>query len=287
MAGCGAAARWAPRVAAAFTDHGWHPDVRRSASPGDERHLAAAAARVGHDLVVAVGGDGTVHHVANGLLDAGTDAVLGHIPVGTGNDFARLTGLTARGVAGSVATLVRGVERRFDVGRANGEWFVNALGVGFGAEVVRRTLPLRRYRGFPLYLTGALQTFGTFRAPVLRIDADGVRRAGPVMLIEVAIGVTGGGGFRFTPDARPDDGLFDVCLIEQVGWARFLLYLPRVMRGTHGRLPPVTLFRTPFIDIAGPGDPLTVHLDGELLSPAATKLRAEIYPGRLRVLCAR
>ena len=285
-AGRGRGRRAESPIGVAAREQGWKVAIESTRYPGEERELATRAADDGWPTVVAAGGDGTVHEVANGLLQNGpSSALLGHIPLGTGNDFARLLGIPGRSVAESMAVLSRASECRFDVGRALGEYFINAMGIGFGAAVVTETLRLKHLSGFALYLAAAWRAFLKFEAPTLEVKLDQSRESGRVMMVEVLVGQTAGGGFRLTPDADPSDGMFDVCLIREVGLLTFLRYLPRVMRGTHAGLPPVTIARSRRVTIECPEGPPTVHLDGELRTAPSSTVEIETLPASLKVLC--
>jgi diacylglycerol kinase (ATP) len=109
---------------------------------------------------------------------------------------------------------------------------------------------------------------------------------GRMTLVEVAVGRSGGGGFRFTPDADPADGLLDVCVVRAVGLARFVTKVPSVIRGTHAGLPEVALFRTRAVQIRALDGPLHLHLDGEFRAAPESAAVVTVEPGRLRVLLA-
>lgn len=287
QAGRGRARRFAARLLKAAHDHGWDVTLRATQHAGQETSLAAEARSEAWPLVIAAGGDGTVHGVANGLLaDGTTDTVLGHIPIGNGNDFARSIGLQGRSPEENFELLLHGKVKKLDVGRAVGEVFINGMGVGFSAEVVRRLLEFKHLRGFPLYLAAVYRTFVHFHAPELEVCTEEHRERGRIMMIEVTNGPTAGGGFRLTPDAVPDDGVFDVCVIRTVGRTQFLKHLPSVVRGTHARLPEVTLFRSQRIRLSGGDRPLTLHLDGELRHDVQGPITVELIPRGLQVLCA-
>jgi YegS/Rv2252/BmrU family lipid kinase len=284
-AGRGRAGRLRPALHDAFARGGGVVDLRETTHPGHERDLARAAAHEGWPVVVAAGGDGTVHGVVNGLLEASAESALGVVPMGTGNDFAKLTGIPRGAPRPTADHLGRAVVRRFDVGHAAGEYFANGLGFGFGPAVIRHMSALPRLRGFALYLIAAYRTFADFRPVVVSLDAAEYHETGPVMLAEIAVGTTAGGGFRLTPDADPTDGQFDVCVIREVGLLEFLRYLPKVVRGAHIGLPPVTVFRTARITWHGQ-PPLELHMDGELRTIEADHLDVRVAPARLKVLCA-
>jgi len=254
--------------------------------PGHGSDLAALAAQAGARCVVAVGGDGAVHEVANGLLAARSSAALGVVPVGSGNDFAKLVGVHGHDIARAVARMATARERRFDAGRVLGEYFVNSLGFGFGPAVVRTRNAMPGLKGFLSYLVPVVRTFASFRPPLLEVEADGFQERGRMMMVEVCNGTTAGGSYRFAPEADPADGCIDVCLIRRVGLLRFLAALPRVMRGTHAGMPEVALVRTTRLRIRAPEEPLVLHLDGELREPAVHECTVTLEPGCLNVLVA-
>jgi len=254
--------------------------------PGHATELAAQAARDGAERIIAVGGDGAVHEVANGLLAAGTGAALGVVPTGTGNDFAKLTGVYKHSVERAVDRLVVARPRCFDAGKVLGEFFVNTMGVGFGPAVVRTRNAMPGLKGFLSYLVPVMRTFARFRPPLCDVRADAYTERGNMMMVEVCNGTTAGGSYRFAPDADPADGLLDVCLIREISLPRFLYALPRVMRGTHGRMKEVTIVRTRTLALRTPEAPLVLHLDGELRMPDVKECTVTVKPGCLNVLVA-
>jgi YegS/Rv2252/BmrU family lipid kinase len=286
-AGRGAGRRVEAAVARAFRGQGWAVDVARTEGPGHGQQLAAAAARDGAKHVIAVGGDGTVHEVANGLLHADSDAALGVVPVGSGNDFAKLIGVYGHDPARAVARLVTARSRRFDAGRVFDEWFVNSVGFGFGPAVVKTRNAMHHLRGFLSYLVPIVKTFFQFQPPVFDVAAPGFRERGYMMMVEVCNGTTAGGSYRFAPEADPSDGKLDVCLIRRVSLPRFLMAIPRVMRGTHVKMREVALIKTSKLVIRSPEEPLLVHVDGELREPGVNECTVELERGRLNVLVAR
>lgn len=185
-----------------------------------------------------------------------------------------------------IIALEHGTDRAFDVGQVEGEYFTNGFGVGFDTAVLSEMARLPSLRGSALYAVAVYRAFLRYRAPTITVDAAERTASGPTMLTEVSIGRTAGGGFRLTPDADPTDGLFDVCLIRQVGLWTFLRYVPRVIRGTHASLPPVTMFQTAALRLGTPGLPLIAHLDGELRRYDGEAVDLRVVPGALRVRCA-
>jgi len=294
-AGRGVAARALDPIVREFRRQGWAVEAERTDRPGHAVELAAGAVRAGAGCVVAVGGDGTVHEVANGLLRQATGGVgaqhaaplLGVVPIGSGNDFAKLVGVARHSPLRAVRRLVTARAVAFDVGHVLDEYFVNSAGVGFGAEVVRVRNAMPGLSGFLSYLVPVFRAFARFRPPRLEVRASGFGETGYMMMVEICNGTTAGGSYRFAPAALPGDGRLDVCVVRRVSLARFLLAVPRVMRGTHGTMREVALFQTRSMTLRSLEGPLVLHLDGELRESAVRECTVRVQPGRLKVLVAR
>jgi diacylglycerol kinase family enzyme len=175
-----------------------------------------------------------------------------------------------------------------DVGRVTipgqePRYFGNVVGVGFDGAVLIETLKMRRLRGLGLYLLAVLKTiFLNFEAPATIIEYDGERMELPAMLVSVTNGPREGGGFLIAPEAKPDDGLFDVCIADEVSQLTMLRLLPHFLRGTHVDLDPITMVQAEQISISSP-DGLIAHVDGEVLCTNAPWIKCEILPGALDV----
>ena len=184
--------------------------------PGHAIEIAEAA-RGRFETVIALGGDGIVHEVANGLMRIPVDERprLGVIPVGSGNDFARTIGMSEC-VPDAVVQFLEADEVALDVGVCNGEFFLETLSFGLDAAIALDTVERRKRtgeQGTILYLKSGLNQLlrhlDTFECEA---ELDGERSIeSPVHLLTVQIGPTYGGGFRICPDADPTDGVFDIC----------------------------------------------------------------------------
>jgi len=286
VAGGGAGRRLEDSVIRAFRTQGWSVELARTEGPGHGRELAARAARDGVHRIVAVGGDGTVHEVANGMLRHRTAAQLGVVPLGTGNDFAKLVGVHRHAPLRAVAQLAAARVRRFDVGRAGDEYFVNSMGIGLGPEVVRLRNTMPGLKGLWSYVIPLPGAFLRFRPVLCEVSSAEWCERGYIMMVEVCNGTTAGGAYRFAPGADPADGYFDVCVVRRVSWLRFLGAIPRVMRGTHPGMREIKLFRTREVVLRTPEAPLLLHLDGELRALEGRECRVRVEPGCLNVLVA-
>jgi YegS/Rv2252/BmrU family lipid kinase len=254
----------------------------RSEYPGHAQRLAAAAAeRDRYTAVVAVGGDGTINEIVNGLL--GSTMPLGFIPIGTGNDLVKMFDLPPNRPLIAASRLRGAVARPVDVGVANGRAFINGLGCGFDAQVAVENLRPTRLRGFAVYLMALLRALRHYQAPPMQVTFDGQVVQHRMLLTTVGNGRCHGGGFWVTPDARLDDGLFDVCICTAMRLDEIVRHVPKVLRGTHTKLKQVRMAHATHVVIESE-EPVPVHVDGEILGVALRQVEIALKPGALNVL---
>jgi diacylglycerol kinase (ATP) len=282
--------RW-PEIARRAAELGLTGETLFSERPGHAASLAQQAAEGGARLVVAVGGDGTVHEVANGLMHAAAETrpELATIPRGTGKDFARSFRIP-KGVEDALAVALDGVTRTVDVGRAaftawDGSaaesYFANFAGAGIsGAVAARANTSSKALGGKASFFWATSAVFVRWKNSEYRVTVDGERRAGRMLEVIAAIGDQLAGGMRLTPDADPADGLFDVVLIGDATKVDFVRTLPKIYRGTYLPHPRAEVVRGKHVEIET-AIPLPIALDGE--QPGTTPAAFEIVPGALRV----
>ncbi len=247
------------------------------------RAAAEAAARAGH-VVVAAGGDGTARDVLSGVLAAGDpEALMGHIPLGTGNDLGLALGRVGRGIEAALDALEDRRVVAIDVGQVNGgEYFVNVLGVGFDAEVVRRRMG-HRVRA-PAYFPAVIGTIVGYRPQSYQVSWPGGGREGPALMVTAMNGRCEGGGFMLAPEASLEDGLLDTYWIDPISLWQFVRYVWAVRRGTHGRLRMVQSWRADRLRVNSESR-IQYHLDGEYRElPAGTALEVVVHRQRLRMI---
>jgi len=269
-------------MARALRDAGVSFELAETSAPGEAERLAAAA--YGFDDVIAAGGDGTVHEVVNGLLRAGTGAALGVLPLGSGDDFAKML---PPGEA--VARIARGKPQPMDAGRIRSEgterYFANGMDIGFGAHAARnvRRVP-RLLTGFGAYLGALAMTLARYPMLEVRLQLDeGEPFAHTTAMTAVMNGRAFGGSFHVCPDACADDGELDLLIADGVGRLEILRLVPRIMRGTHAGDPRLKLTRARRVLIESEA-PLLVEADGEIAFEDARRLEIAVLPGALRVL---
>lgn len=267
--------------------------ILRTEAPGHGVELAREAARDGADRILSVGGDGTIHEVANGVLGAGVDPPpVGILPVGTGNDFYRMVD-APDSPEEALEVFVGGRARRFDVGLARfdgGErFFVNLLGLGIDVETLRQRDRFRRLPGLAQYLAALLSSVVRYDPFPIRVELDDGEETieDRTHLCVATVGPSVGGGFLVNPDASPDDGFLDLCFVRALGLLEIARVLPAVVRGRHGGMTQVRLrrFRRMTLERTD-GEPFPFQLDGDLVPRPARRVEAEIRPGALPVLVA-
>jgi diacylglycerol kinase (ATP) len=293
--GAGRGRRMAERILVGLERRGIDADLVATTAPREAVRLGLEAARSRVDLIIAAGGDGTVHEVANGLLRAleqGVDGpVLGVLPVGTGNDFAKLVG-PLKDLEGSLDVIADGEVRRYDACTAEWDetqqWFINAGGTGIDVEVVRQILRKRGGSSPAVlkYLSAVLRSLVSYEAIPLRIRMDGQTIERDAMIVVAGNGRCVGGGFWVCPSAEPADGRFDICIVNEVSYLGAMNALPRIMLGRHEDHAKVEMYQAKEVVIEAVGsDPLFFQLDGELHEPPdARRLTLRIQPGALPVM---
>ena len=282
----GAAGRRWPELAHEAASLGLQGDTRFSERPGHLTELAREAA-ANADLLVAVGGDGTVNEVVNGI--AGLDVELALIPRGTGGDFVRTFGIP-RKLDRAVEVALRGRTRAIDLGRGRyrswaGEdeesYFANIASAGMSGAIAKRTNETSKALGGKIsYYWSTLAVYTGWQTGEMRVSVDGEIRGGRMIDLQVANGRYVAGGMMLCPEAEPDDGVFDVLVIGDVNTRDLLFVLPKTYRGKHLPHPRLELLKGRVVTVDA-DEPLPVELDGE--QPGTTPARFELVPRALRL----
>jgi YegS/Rv2252/BmrU family lipid kinase len=278
--------RW-PELAHRAARLGLSGETLFSERPGHLIELARSAVDGGATLVIAVGGDGTLNEVVNGI--AGRDVDLATIPLGTGMDFGRTYGIPTK-FEDAVRIALEGKPRTIDAGRVSyrtwgGEdaerWFANVGSVGMSGAVAQRANGMSKALGGKATFFYALaRVFFEWENTDVTVRFDGEERHGRMHDVIVANGVWHGGGMMLAPDARPDDGAFDVIMIGDVGKVDFLTTAPKLYKGKHVGHPKIEVVRTARVEVDA-AERLPIELEGEQVG--TTPATFEVVPGALRV----
>lgn len=241
-----------------------------------------------YDLVIAVGGDGTSHEVANGLaLSDNRETALAFLPTGSGNDFARMLGISSNFHQAS-EQIINGKTKLVDLGKINGAYYNNSLGIGFDARVAAMAARMKQETtrtGLLLYLSALFRIlFHDYYCHDISFkydDSDWIKKK--IVMMAANIGITYGGGFHITPHAVNDDDLLDVCYVDELSVLQVMMRVPFVIPGWHEWMKPFHSFRARKLTVRSEKE-LPVQVDGETFS--AKVLEIEVVPKGLKVVVA-
>ena len=305
ISGKGYAKKVAEQAYAALTESGAQGQLTFTSASGDAKRFAQEAVSDGIRSVIACGGDGTLHEVVNGIA-AVPDVTLGVLPCGRGNDFAAAIGVPLKPEA-AIATLLSGTPIRVDLGccyqnslqlkggavepessltdnrqPTTDNYFTTIATCGYDTEVSRRAAqgtPL--FAGTASYAYAAVETLFYYEPPFVRLEGDFGIHEGPILLAATGITSRYGGGFQIVPNARIDDGLFDVCIIRPVSALTVLRLLVTLFWGGHVSHPAVSMHQTRTLTIET-DTPMLLYADGEPM--CETPATIEIIEGGLTVI---
>jgi len=278
-AGRGRAAACRAKVSAYLEGRGMETEWHLTERPDEARRIVSGLPDGA--LVVAVGGDGTVHEVAAEC--AGTRRVMGVLPVGSGNDYVKALGVGVD-LQRALEVVVGGVVRVVDAGEVNGVRFNNGLGIGFDAEVAAGVARAPGFLGgFGGYLWSVGRLLWGLECHQVRLRLGGREKMlTETILVAVALGTTYGARFRLAPESSLEDGVFDVIWSEELSRTEVLRLVPAVLRGTHLAHRKIHFARAAEVEVLLK-KPAMAHVDGELLPPTQ-EFRARVLPRSLRVL---
>jgi diacylglycerol kinase (ATP) len=295
VAGNGNGKNAQPLIEQLFTQHQLSFSLVRTERPGHGIELTHQAVKDGCEVVVAAGGDGTVNEVVNGLMQSKLEGAsvppLGVLCVGRGNDFAGSMGIP-EDLTGGVQALIGGFRRMVDIGRVTGgdypqgRYFANCVGVGFDAITTIEVHKLPRWGGYLAFLAAVLKTVFLYnKAPLARIEFDGNEITQRSLLISIMNGRRLGGGFLMAPNSLPDDGMFDLCIAEQMSSLDVIKMIPHFTRGDQATQPTIKTGRAARISITAQDGSLPAQTDGEIICVNGSHLEVEVLPRQLEIMC--
>ncbi|MCI2428793.1 diacylglycerol kinase family lipid kinase [Candidatus Acetothermia bacterium] len=252
--------------------------------PHEATAMAQQGVIAGYSRIIALGGDGTINEVINGLVDS--DVIVGVIPAGMGNDFIRMTGIPRNPIQ-AVSLLHSDEIMTVDLGLFNwvggSHYFVNCVGIGIDAQVAQNVRKMKWLRDIPAYLYASLKAVMTFRAFSAHVSGTDWQDERRYISLNIANGKYCGGGFNLAPSAKINDGLIDLWAIGDYSIPERIIYLPYARNGEHINFSKVHHWQDKQITIDSPA-PLIAHIDGEPLSLPAGKYTADIIPQAIKIL---
>lgn len=269
-------------------------DWAGSVYPTHAVDITRQAVQDGYEVIIAGGGDGTVHEVVNAMMEFPSQErpKLGVVPLGSGNDFAHGIGM-AEEPWKALRQIFTGEPQLIDVGyveddRGRKEYFQNTVGIGFDAVVTIYAHELPVVRGFMMYLVSVLKTIFLRHQPLdltLTVDEQEPWQ-GQLIMLTLCNGPREGGGFYLSPDSVVDDGRFEYVAVENVSRPMMLRLIPEIMSGNHLRFPQISLGSFQTLEIKS-DQPMYIHMDGEIFSGFSTNLRylkVQQFPKAIQVI---
>jgi YegS/Rv2252/BmrU family lipid kinase len=252
-------------------ENGVNFKVYTTSHQGEAVELSQKAADNGAELIVSVGGDGTVNEIVNGIMKSKNSPPLGIIPLGWANDFIKSTNIPSD-IIEACNTLVRGKIKEIDVGIINKTiYFANICGVGFDAEVAQLANQMKNKHPNLHILSAFVYVFASIKKLLspfsyhnVRIKFDGQEIHSKILFIAISNGKFYGGRFKITPEAILDDGLLEICTVEEMGRIKYLMSIPKVFKGTHESIKGINFYRAKEITIQS-SELLLAQVSGEVI----------------------
>ena len=262
--------------------------------PTHATELTRQAGEQGYEKIIALGGDGTVHEIVNGIMQLPENKrpVLGVVPVGSGNDFAHAIGIPIESDH-ALDLALKGEPSMIDLGlmtdeHGRREYFGNTLGIGFDTIVTIRSHKLRFVRGFLMYLIAVFQTIFLNHNPVLvQFETDQEKWEDKMIMTTICNGGREGGGFLLSPDSKMTDGILEYLTVRKVSRSMMFRLIPEFMKGTHRRFTNQIRMGTCKKLTMNADRPLYIHADGEIYTSFGSnlkKLTFEVMPKALKVV---
>jgi len=270
-------------------ENGFNFKVNYTSHHGEAIELAQKAADKGVDLIVSIGGDGTVNEIVNGIMKSNNNPSLGIIPLGWANDFIKSTGIPSD-IIEACKILVRGKIKEIDVGIINEKiYFANICGVGFDAEVAQLANQMKSKHPNLHILSAFVYVFATIKKLLspfnyhnVKIKFDGQEIHSKILFIAISNGKFYGGRFKITPEAILDDGLLEICTVEEMGRLKYLMSIPKVFKGTHESIKGINFYRAKEVVIQS-SEPTLAQVSGEVIE-GQKEFTITLLPKRLKLV---
>jgi diacylglycerol kinase (ATP) len=283
-----------PEIEKLLNQHNLSFDLVRTERVGHGIDLTRQAVKDGCKAIIAAGGDGTVNEVINGLVQCQLEGLtippLAVLAVGRGNDFAGSMGIPTD-LEGGIQALIDDHRRTIDIGKVTGgifpqgRYFGNCVGIGFDAITTIEVHKLPRWGGFLGFLVAVLKTVFLYnKAPMATIVYDEKSLTQRSLMISIMNGRRLGGNFLLAPNSEPDDGLFDLCIAEQMSSLAVIRMIPHFIRGDQATQPTIKTGQAAHITITGVDGPLPAQTDGEIICVDGTRLEVEVLPRQLEII---
>lgn len=272
VAGKGKGIKLISTIQESFTRENIKYSIEVTKYKGHGEILAKKAVENGYNHIVSVGGDGTIYEVLNGIK--GKKVILGILPSGTGNDFARSIGLP-KDIKKCIEVLKSANTERVDIGKVNNRYFINIASVGIDAEITKETEKYKKYfKGTSAYILGVFKVLTKSTSKKVTLIIDGKKFIRDIELIAIGNGKYYGGGMKINPWAELGDGKLDICLVNKINRIKLATLFPTVFRGKHTKIKDVESFQGSNIKIISK-NPILLNADGDIIGTTPAHISLE------------
>lgn len=282
VAGAGKAKKLIPLIEETMNQCNKKYKIILTTMPEEATEIAKRESK-NHEVVVAVGGDGTVNEVATGLI-RNNGGVLGVVPGGTGNDMARSLDIPMDPLE-ALKIVCEGYKKNMDIGMVNGSYFLNIASIGFDAEVVMNNIKIKqKIKNEFSYVISVIYSLIRFKKKKVEIEIDDKIIKDEVYLLAVGNGKYYGGGMKIIPTAKIDDGFLDICTISNINKFKILFLFPTIFKGTHIKhTKHVNIYRGKKVKFKSE-EGLLLNIDGEI-TPDVKEVEFGIKDRNIKVIC--
>ncbi len=248
-------------------------------------HLSEELVLDGYRKIIAVGGDGTINEIVNGIMNSklNNDVILAFIPSGSGNDFVRTIGIP-KNYEKAIKLIKENFQKPVDVGQLNNQYFINTLGIGFDAKIAKSANKIKFVGGILKYILALLENLKNPETYNLAFKTDNDLFRNETILLSVGNGKFSGGGFPLTPEASPFDSKADICLVSSISKFELVKSLLMVLRSKHKNHPAVDIFQAKGIEVKSDRD-VDIYIDGKIpILENYRRFSIKILPKRIKII---
>ncbi|HLR34341.1 MAG TPA: diacylglycerol kinase family protein [Tissierellales bacterium] len=284
IAGGGRAKDYIPIIKEVMKENNKDYNIVNTKAPKEAIALTVEGVKSGYTVIVAVGGDGTINEVAEGLIMSKSNSLLAVIPGGTGNDSARTLNVP-RNPYEALNLLVKGESKEIDIAFVNDRIFLNIASVGLDSEIVKNAETIKkRVKGKVAYLISVFRTLFIYRNKKVKVQIDDKSLDEDIILLAVANGKYYGGGLKICPDALMGDGYFHVCIVKKIPKLKIFFLFPTMFKGLHTKFEKyVKIHKAKRIKIMTDEDAY-LNIDGEIYD-ISKETMFTIGDRRLQIVC--
>ncbi len=248
-------------------------DIQVSKNVGDISEIVKDSFATGVSEFVAVGGDGSLSEMINGLtFPCDNIPSIAILPLGSGNDFVKNT-IEKKEIDQIFESIIQNKKTLIDVGKVNDYYFINVCSFGIDGPIIKDTDKLKKIMPGQLsYLTSTIKGGITFKPSLVDVKVDGEIYTGKMILIAIGNGKYFGGGMNICPEAKYDDGLLEVCLVNNVSKLKFIRKISKIYSGQLNEIEEVSYIKGKEIYIEVQGHQYLINADGNLLGQTPARI---------------